>query len=271
MAVAVTIACAAHRAADRELHGSLRVAARAGVVLRRRDAADVDELSREGVRVAADPGEAGHPQLAARHRRSRRRARRGAADSGHRRPVAVVFVSRHVHRVRLHVAAVHDPAARGRAGESAGVAAAGVGGSRRAAGADVPHRHVAARAARSRRRIGVHVLADARRLHHPERRRRARLLHRHDGLSAAGHGRQHSARRGVLGRADRADHDLSRRSPSARERSMRYSRRRWNRAFARRAARRVCRCSRSCTCRCSSSCCTRSRPPIAPTSFRRRA
>ena len=133
MAVAVTIACAADRVADRQLHGSLRVAARPRAVLRRRDAADVDELSREGLCVAADPREAGHPQLAARYGRARRCARRGAADSRHRRSVAVGVVPRHVHRVRLHVAAVHDPAARGRAGESAGVVAAGVGGSRRAA------------------------------------------------------------------------------------------------------------------------------------------
>ena len=60
-----------------------------------------------------------------------------------------------------------------------------------------------------RRRLGVHVLADARRLHHPERGRRAGLFHRHDGLRAAGHGRQHSAGGGVLGGADRADLRLS--------------------------------------------------------------
>ena len=112
-------------------------------------------------------------------------------------PSLSLVLSRHVHRVRLHVAAVHDPAGRGCARARAGIAAAGVGGSRRAARADVAHGDPAARDAGARGGLGVHVLADARRLHHPEHRRRAGLLHRHDGVSAAGHGRKHSARRGV--------------------------------------------------------------------------
>ena len=72
-------------------------------------------------------------------------------------------------------------------------------------GQTFPARRAAARLSRRGRRLGLHVLADARRLHHSRRRRRAGLLHRHDGLPAAGHRRQHSAGRRILGRADRAD------------------------------------------------------------------
>ena len=70
---------------------------------------------------------------------------------------------------------------------------------------DVPQRRAAARTARSCRGFHLHVLAHARRLHHSERGRRARLLHRHDGVPAAGHRREPAARGGVLGGADRAD------------------------------------------------------------------
>ena len=64
MAVCVTIAAAIIALPDRELHGSLRVArARRRVfyvaVLR----ADVDQLSGEGLRVAAHSREGRHPQL----------------------------------------------------------------------------------------------------------------------------------------------------------------------------------------------------------------
>ncbi len=51
---------------------------------------------------------------------------------------------RHVHRVRLHVAAVHDPAHRGRAGARARVADSGVRRSRGASRADVSQRDPAA-------------------------------------------------------------------------------------------------------------------------------
>ena len=55
-----------------------------------------------------------------------------ARHAGRRRAVAGLVVPRHVHRVRLHVAAVHDPAARGRARAGARLAAAGIGRPRRA-------------------------------------------------------------------------------------------------------------------------------------------
>ena len=64
--------------------------------------------------------------------------------------------------------------------------------------------------------------------------------------AAAGNGGQHSARGGVLGRADRVDHDLSDALPSGRERSMRFRSRRRGRCDSLHT-----RDSRSCICRCS--------------------
>ena len=79
--------------------------------------------------------------------RIERCARCHAGRSFRRRAVALLVLSRHVHRIRLHVAAVHDPASRGGAGASAGLAAPGVRGSRRASGSDLSHRDSAAGAA----------------------------------------------------------------------------------------------------------------------------
>ena len=44
----------------RQLHGAPRRPEDEGALLRRRDAADVDQLPRQGLRVAADPRQAGH-------------------------------------------------------------------------------------------------------------------------------------------------------------------------------------------------------------------
>ena len=68
-----------HCTSDRQLHGALRVATRQSAVLCRRDAADVDQLPGEGICMATDPGEAGHPQLAAGGERAAGRTRCGAA------------------------------------------------------------------------------------------------------------------------------------------------------------------------------------------------
>jgi ABC-type spermidine/putrescine transport system permease subunit I len=113
----------------------------------------------------------------------------------------------------------------------------------------VPAHRRAARVAGPRGRLDLHVRADARRLHHPQRRRRSGLLHRHDGLSAAGHGRQPAARGRVLDRADRADRPVPRTGQAAR--SVRCALTQTG------PARRPCRSSRprpgsrSCTSRCS--------------------
>jgi hypothetical protein len=63
-----------HRVPDRALHGALRHAHAEGVFLCRHHAADVDQLSRQGLRVATDPGQAGHRQLGPRQGRPHRRA-----------------------------------------------------------------------------------------------------------------------------------------------------------------------------------------------------
>ena len=91
-------------------------------------------------------------------------------------------------------------------------------------GADVPHRDPAAGVPGPRCRLDLHVLADARRLHHPAARRRAGLFHRHDGVSAAGHRREHPAGRGLLGGARSCIIASIWRSRSDWERSMRSER-----------------------------------------------
>ena len=53
----------ADRAADRHLHGALRARPHEGVLLRRRDVADVDQLPGEGVRLAPAAREGGHHRL----------------------------------------------------------------------------------------------------------------------------------------------------------------------------------------------------------------
>ncbi len=67
-------------------------------------------------------------------------ARRAARDARGRRAVACLVLHRHVHRVRVHVAAVHDPAAGRGARARAGLAAAGLRGPRRAPRPDLPQR-----------------------------------------------------------------------------------------------------------------------------------
>ena len=57
-----------------------------------------------------------------------------------------------------------------------GIADRGLGRSRRAARPDLPHGDPAAGAARHRRRLDLHLLADARRLHHPADRRHVALF-----------------------------------------------------------------------------------------------
>ena len=69
--------------------------------------------------------------------------------------------------------------------------------------------HLPAGAARHRRRLDLHLLADARRLHHPADHRHLAPVHRPGRLRASGHGRQHPARRRLHRGADRGDGFLS--------------------------------------------------------------
>ena len=57
--------------------------------------------------------------LVAQHRHLTLAARRHAGAAGHRRPVAVDLLPRHVPRLRLRLAALHDPADAGGAGARA--------------------------------------------------------------------------------------------------------------------------------------------------------
>ncbi len=71
------------------------------------------------------------------------------------------------------------------------------------------HGDLPARASRHRRRLDLHLLADARRLHHPADRRQLAALYRAGRLRAAGNRRQHPARRRLHRRADRHHGHLS--------------------------------------------------------------
>ena len=71
-----------------------------------------------------------------------------------------------VARVHLHLAALHDPAGLRGAGAHPALLHRGLARPRRLRVHDVPARDPAARAAGDRRRLDLHLLADARRLHH---------------------------------------------------------------------------------------------------------
>src|SRR3954469_10321124 len=110
-----------------------------------------------------------------------------------------VAYSKHgdVDRLQLHLAALHDPAGLGGDRARARLAAGGVGRHGRARLHHLPPRPAPARAARHRRRVDLHLLADARRLHHADARRRRGLgLHRQRRLPQ----RRRGERRPLRGR-----------------------------------------------------------------------
>ena len=92
-------------------------------------------------------------------------ARRASGSAGHRRPVAVVQLYRHVPGLRLHLDPLHDPADPGGARARAGQLHRSLRRSRRRAAADLLDGDLSAGAARHHRRLDLHLLADARRLH----------------------------------------------------------------------------------------------------------
>ncbi len=141
---------------DRLLHGQGRFAADARRPRRRRAHAAVGELPHQGLLVAPDPVRGRRARLAAQAAR--------AGGSGLRR-------HRHLADVHLSLAAVHDPADLRRPRADPQLAARGVGRPRRPRLDDVPPGHRADVDPGRRRRLDLHVLADARRLH----RARARL------------------------------------------------------------------------------------------------
>ena len=151
--------------------------------------AAVGELPRE-VYVADDPVRGGDPQLGAlavRGQRARVRQRRDLA------------------RLQLPLAAVHDSAALRGHGADPQLAARRRRRPRRAARADLPARDPAAGAARARGRLDLHVLADARRLHHAAARVE-HAVHRQRRLRECRRRQQPAARGGVRHGAG-GDHD----------------------------------------------------------------
>src|SRR5438552_4590979 len=146
----------------RLLHGSHLRAAHAHGPVRARPAAVVVELSRAHLRVAADPQPRRCAQLVAGEDRA------AAAGLG-------VHQRRDVDRLLLHLASLHDPADLRGARANPRFLHRGVPRSRRPQLDDLPARDRAAGAAGHRRRLDLHVLADARRLHHAVAGRKRRL------------------------------------------------------------------------------------------------
>src|SRR4051812_1477975 len=138
------------RVPDRVLHGQGGGAAHAQRARGGGADAAVGELPREGLRVAHDPQRGRDLQLGAaavRPARARLRDRR------------------HVAGLQLPLAAVHDPAGLRRAGADPGLDDRGVRRPRRKAVDDVPPGRPAARVPGHGRRLDLHVLTHARRLH----------------------------------------------------------------------------------------------------------
>ena len=104
----------------------------------------------------------------------------GAA--GHRRALALRLLYRHVHRLHLYLAALHDPAGRGGAGAGAAQLHRGLGRSRRQAAGDLPQCHPAAGDSRRGGGLDLHLLADPGRLHHSQSDRQFAALRGHGGL-----------------------------------------------------------------------------------------
>ena len=146
------------RVPDRVLHGEGRVAADAEPARRRGPAAALGELPGQGLRLADHPAGERDPELGA---RAARALRPGLRER------------RHLARLQLPLAAVHDPAGLRGARADPELAARGVGRPRRQGAADALARRAAAGAAGDRGGLDLHLLADARRLHHAA----ARLEH----------------------------------------------------------------------------------------------
>ena len=146
--------------------GTGRVAADAKHLDRRSAHAALGELPRQGDRLADRPFERRRRELGP---RAFRRPGRRAVDRGS------------LARLHLSVAPVHDPADLRGSRTDPELAPRGVCRSRRACVDDVPSGHPAARVPCRRRRVDLHVLADARRLHRAEPDHE-RAVHRHRHL-----------------------------------------------------------------------------------------
>ena len=155
-----------HRVPVRLLHGARRIAACARRPVRARAAPALGVVHRTHLFVEADP------QL-------ERRARLVAAQARPARARARVHEHRNLDRLLVRLAPVHDPAGLRRARAHPPLLHRGLTRPRRQGIAHAPVGDPAAGAAGHRRRLDLHVLADARRLHHPAPdRRRGRPVHR---------------------------------------------------------------------------------------------
>ncbi|ABC92417.1 probable spermidine/putrescine ABC transporter, permease protein [Rhizobium etli CFN 42] len=197
------------RLPDRLLRGALCAGQMEGAVLSWRHAATLVELSRQDLRLEADARQRRHPDLDFRTAPSLLASRGRPEPARRRRKFAFGQLPRHLHRLRLYLAALHDPADAGGPRACARQPDRGLGGSRRHPAPDLPHRAAAPGAPGHRRRFDFHLFADPGRLHHPADHRLFQALHRPGRLCAAGNRRQRAAGGRLLGRADRHHGALS--------------------------------------------------------------
>ena len=153
------------------LHDLPRQPARAPAVVPRGGDPAVVELPGARVRVEADPGQGRHAVVVRRAPGPRWRAAGRARPARHRRPQPLAVLDRDLPRLPLRVAAVHDPAAAGRARARAAQPAGRLRRPRRRARPDLPPRRAAAGPARRGGRLDLHLLADAGRLRRAQRAR----------------------------------------------------------------------------------------------------
>src|SRR3990172_3723173 len=172
---------------DLLLHGALRNPAGAGAAVPRGIAAAVVQLPGTRLLLEADPGPRGGPQLDSGADAAGRRVELAAQPPGDRRTVAVRVAAGDVCRLPLCLAALHDPAARGRAGTRARVAPGGLRGPGGPAARDVPPRRPAAGLSGRGGRLALHVLAHAGGFRRALRAGQLGAVHRTGGAGVPGH------------------------------------------------------------------------------------
>src|SRR3990172_54828 len=159
------------------------------------------------VRLAADPGQRGNPELVHPAARPDAGPRPPSTRAGHRGSVPIGVVSGDVHCLRLRLVALHDSAGTGGSREGATLAAGGLGRPWGTARADSAACHAPPGIPGGHRRVDLHLLP------HPWRFRRSllawqlELLHRPGRPFPDGNCLQHSSGGGVYRRPN-GDHGL---------------------------------------------------------------
>ena len=191
----------------RVLHGPIRLTSGKGRALFGRAVAAVVFLPGKGLRLAPDPGERGNLELVPRAAQPAGCTGGRAADSGDWRTVALGLLPGDVHRVRVCLVALHDPANPGCPRTGSEIAP---GSLRRSGSPTAPYaapRYPAAGLPRRAGGIDLHLFADPGRFRCALFARQLEFLYRPGGALLHGHGLQHSLGGGLYRGAD-GDHGL---------------------------------------------------------------